>query len=304
MDIISLDSSLQSSLNWQKAIEEAFKLKKAQKKILWLLDFDLRNLKIGFLDKQSHFLAFSLAIKHFKENIWPEFANYSLGVAFYKGEHFFQDFFLSSTELISFQVWCQEKFKTIAFFNQEAKVNLSTFKDITENTAPSLTKFFKEDLWVNYLENLQEFLDLKINKFIILKQKPKEELIFIHSLNGQKFSPFKIFLEKEKTIWSINKKCSVAFCLPSRFVIYPSHYTYFEKVLKILTLKAIEFKWLPEEELIQNLEGLNYLLYFPEFISTRGKRNLQGFMAAGGETLILSKSLEENLLLKQLDNLL
>ncbi|MBI3211206.1 MAG: hypothetical protein HYZ47_00760, partial [Simkania negevensis] len=84
-------------------------------------------------------------------------------------------------------------------------------------------------------------------------------------------------LEKEEV--------KVGVVLPLLSLVEESLLEKVEKIFTRLNEPKISYRVIEEPFLTENWDGLDTLLVFPEYLSSHGKRKLQGFIAAGGKVL-------------------
>lgn len=285
---IHLDGKVQSDLNWKGAREQAEKARERGLKVLWALDLGLFESLQQPLTNQGQFLTLTLSLEHFRDSLWQEFKDCTLGVSLFRGDaDFRKGFSWDSHQEENFMTWLQEN----------CSIDASGWDEIEEREP--LIRLFCRDVSVEYLnllagrlpDNLPLFLFLDLSSFEGSRQ---EEL---HYMNPERFERFRLALKNahlpfEALKWAETTErltsddlIQVGICVPPMSFNRATHYEGFEQALIELEKAKLPYKLIPEHALTANWDGLDYLLYSPTGLSPQGKRKLQGFCAAGGTVI-------------------
>lgn len=84
-EIITLDGTVTSTLDWAKHRKNALQSIGAGKQILWHLEMGLFSQLNKPLTDSTQFQTLGLAIDHFRDTLWKEFHGFTLGLSLYKG---------------------------------------------------------------------------------------------------------------------------------------------------------------------------------------------------------------------------
>lgn len=246
IEIITLDGSISSSLNWKEDREKAFFAIGKGKKILWYLDFKLFKGLLKPISNEGQFQTLRLAIKHFKETIWNEFYAFSKGLLLYRGP----------ADLTSCIPWNEEL--------QNAYLSL---------TSPFQQKLFARDVFGDFLGQLAEEAPLDIPLFIEFDTLPENPLLKALLTHPERFKRFKV---ESDFSWNTFEIKEIGISFPPIEIVE-------EDLLKPFTIFfKKDIKLIPEEQLTLAWNGLNTLYYSKKCVSFQGLRKLQGFVAAGG----------------------
>lgn len=285
-----LDATQKSTLNWQESIALAEAAIKKEKKILWELDFGLFDRLLHPLSHSQQFLSLCLGIEHFHQIIWPSFQDSTFGVSLYKGLFSFQEI-SEKIQTKALQDWIQARFDSIEDFQQETGVEANAFNAIDIKTLQDRPKtrfmasLFCRDVALDYIKQLAGQLPHDAEAIIQLdvddQLSPMEKLIFF---NEECFRPllykFDPYLSETPS--------QLGICLPPMSKFSSRWNRQLDQAINELLKKQLAFRPIAEEALITNLEGLDDLIVCPSAISYQGKRQLQGFCAAGGRVLLLA----------------
>lgn len=260
MGIIRLDATQKSTLNWEDAVLKAKQAIKQNARILWELDFGLFDRLLHPLPHLQQFQSFCLAIDHFREIIWSQFAEVSDGVCLYRGP-------LDKVESI------------IATHQDKFSEWLSTFVECSQSAEDTfLERLFCRDIALDYIKQLAGQLPygaIPTIKPILMEQlSPVESSIFF---NEEFYRPLEIGVREAEG--------STAICLPSTSHYCRESIDLLNTACEELVKRGVQFRFIAEEALIMNLGGLDELIVAPKTLSSQGKRKLQGFCAAGGTVI-------------------
>ncbi len=268
---IHLNATQKSALEWNKSIHEAVLTVEKGKEILWELDFGLFSRLLHPLKHPQQFLSLCLAIEHFHEIIWNRFRDSTCGVVIYQGSFSSQEI-LEKTDKIAFDDWIQTHLHS-------------------DKATPFSQLLFCRDVALDYIKQLAGQFPYGVDIFIQLSLDdsftPIEKLIF---LNEECYKPL-LYQVNGNFIAVEDSEAKVGICLPPMNRFFHQWNFLLDEALKKLSTMQIRYRPIPEESLITHLEGLDDLIICPSAISLPGKRQLQGFCAAGGRILSLETTL-------------
>ena len=297
---IYLDGRSESDLNWKKGKEEALEAIEHGYTIMWNLDLgDLCALRHP-LKHEGQFLSLTLALKHFQETMWSEFKSHTFGLILYRGSLDFSSHFrFDDSDETAFRQWLQE-------LNLKEIYPLDFDQIRTHHEGKLLTTLFCRDVIIEYLTLLANHLpdSLPIYLFLDLTNSPfPSPLAQIQLLNPERYTRFHLALRalelpfqalgwetptaegyfgKESVVLPKAEHPTAGICLPPVDDHRPDHYKGFEKAIELLKERKIPFKFISENFLTAEWDGLDDLFYHPAGLTFQGKRKLQGFCAAGG----------------------
>jgi hypothetical protein len=185
------------------------------------------------------------AIAHFVEEVWPVAAEKTRGVLLYRG----------SLPL----VWSEER-----------RELLKSWIARQMRGAVALDERFVADLWMAHFQLVSYQLPEELEVFIdIPKRSYPDPLIAAHVLRRERFAPFRFWEEGGGGVEG---------------VLLPDEERVDEEVLGALRrVYQPQMRILEESRLSEEWEGLDRLFVPLAALSDRGRRQLKGFEAAGGE---------------------
>jgi tRNA (guanine-N7-)-methyltransferase len=280
---IPLDATQKSTLNWEEAITLAERAVKEHSRILWDLKLGLFDQLLSPLSNQQQFLALSLAIQHFSEIIWSKFSEHSVGAILFRGPLNLSHL-MTKEHSSGLQAWIQDRFETIEAFCEATHIEADAFDKLTPCLLSACTEgntilaYFYRDAALDYLKQLAGQLPYGVEPLIELDVPnhltPIEKHIY---LNKECYGPIRLLNASTET-----KNCSWGICLPPVTTYSPESYRWLDQAIEKLNQQEIDYVAIPEEALITHLEGLDHLIVSPLTLSMQGKRQIQGFCAAGG----------------------
>jgi len=286
--IVTLNGTLQSDLDWKEAKKQADQWIAQGFKILWKIECGLFNRLTYPLTHQSQFLSLTLALEHFRDSIWQEFKEHSLGLCLYQGPGNFQETLIwNDAQEHNYNRWLADHALTASSFYQQ---------------------LFCQDVCVEYLLLLASRLPDFISVFLFLDVttlnhplqllNPERFERFQLALKGT-YLPFKAYGWHTSTPWGTLsdtleelpelKETSIGLCIPSMDYLECVTYEKLADALSQVQLRGYGVRLVAESQLTAQWDGLDLMIYAPEGLSVQGKRKLQGFCAAGG-TVITTNS--------------
>jgi hypothetical protein len=247
--IITLDAKTTSALDWTKARTEALQKIATGKKILWHLDFGCFRDFMKPISNQEQFLALTLAVDHFISTLSNEFRSYSKGMLIYQGP---------------------------ADFAETIPVGE------IEGTDPLERSLKARNIASDYLQQLITKLPDTISAYIAFDRMASDALITDLSHDPSAYGRLKILPDAHS--WSPEADLSTGLLMPPMHLTQSVHLESFRNVDRVIDL---QYKKIPESRLIHHWSGLDRLYYVEGALSSQGRRQLQGFIAAGGEVVTL-----------------
>jgi len=280
---IDLDGTLRSNLDWKRAQEQAQAAVKKGSCVMWKMDMGLFNRLAYPLTHQGQFLSLTLALEHFRDSLWKEFASETVGLSLFQGSaDFTHNFRWDDHEKENWRHWLQE-----IGDSRFASLNLIEISDHEEGA--QLLRLYCRDVCMEYFTLLAASLPDALPLYLYLDAASFSSLSLVSSMqlfNPERFDRFHLSLKGAQLPFDASDgELSIGICVPPMHFYQASHYEGLEKGLKVLKQKSIPFKLIAESYLTAQWEGLDDLLYSPKGLSPQGKRKLQGFCAAGGRVI-------------------
>lgn len=299
---IPLDGRMQSDLDWKKAQQQARQAIDNGYGVMWEMRMNLFQELIHPLTNQAQFLSLTLALEHFRDSLWKEFKSHTVGLILYRGSVDFT---------IGFR-WDEHQEKNLRGWLQNIdEPDLATleFSDIEKHPeGAQLIRLYCRDVAIEYLALLATRVPDSLPAYLFLDMEsfPHSLVTEIQLLNPERFDRLRLALQghqlpfhalgwgKPTSIGYSGKASvdlpqeqfpSIGICVPPMHFYHIKHYQGLEQALLSLQKHSLPFKLIAESHLTAQWDGLDYLLYVPEGLTTQGKRKLQGFCAAGGTAI-------------------
>ena len=323
---IFLEGGMKSDLEWNRARVDALKYIEKGYMIVWEINLGLFSELTCPLSNQTQYLSLSLSIEHFRDSLWKEFGDKSLGLIIYRGSADFSSCLtLDIQQLENLKEWLQDIFVDEQNFKSETGIEVSSLQEIhpdilmKSKSGHLLLSLFCRNMAVEYMNLLTNRLPDTLPRYVILDvhSLAEDPLWQVQILNVEVFdslnlivdgatvplsfigydkrSPYGFFgSENPALIDAIDSeetqrqdRETIGVCVPSPILCRPSHYRNLRETLQALIENGQSFRIIPESMLITNWDGLDFILFVPESLSYQGKRKLQGFCAAGGTAVTL-----------------
>ena len=252
------------------------------KKILWEVELSFPK-KPLFIQDSTHFFSLGLWLKEISQKLYAPLSENTLGVVLFKGSADFSSYFLwTEQQELLFQERLGEQ----------------------PSLSPKLCKFFfSADVLAEYLQRLCSFLPDSLLAFCLIDTSSlslaeiayfatKER--FGHLILGVTPTPLLIGHIKWEQIqeqyklhptFTESSTASLGVCLPPLEEITDDQISRVSALLCDADNHSKPLRILTETYLHESWDELDELIVFPDFISTQGKRKVQGFIAAGGSVL-------------------
>lgn len=288
---ISLNGRLHSDLDWKTAYSEAKFIQQEGKKIFWQMDLGLFKQLPFPLSNQMQFQSFSLALEHFRDSLWKEFEQDSVGLCLCRSSADFSEGFpWDEKQIQNWQGWLQDHFKVKQNLEVEIGKPVGHFGDCHPQNIHLnwLVKLYCRDVVAEYLHLLTANLTDSIPLYLVLDRSSIPNLLQKARLTTlERFEPFHLILEEEESFPQAN----IGICLPPISQTASIYYLEIDEALQELIKRHFSFRFIPEYFLTSWWEGLDYLVVSSFSITPQGRRKLQGFCAAGGIVLTLGQPL-------------
>jgi hypothetical protein len=298
---IGIDGRVRASLDWTSAIQKATAEVDAGRQILWQMDLGLFSRLDLPLSNQMQWQALYLSLEQFLKTVWKDFQAHSAGLVIYAGEIDFSKNFPWDATLVShWQGWLQDRFGSINALNDECGLKYSSFdeahpKESSNTPLSDLVKLFCRDTVADYLNMLVSSISDSLPLYMHLRaSEPLDPLLFYQLSTAERFGRFHLIFEegfckdlaggsrRNKEGKQHSESINVGICLPGAEIVKPSLLRNLQTAISQLQKTNISYVVIPEEHLIQQWEGLDYILYSSKGLASQGKRKLQGFCAAAG----------------------
>lgn len=296
---ITLDGHADASLDWRTAIESAKKYTNEGYRLFWELNLGLFDGLSAPLFDQTQFMTLGLSIQHFRNTIWKEFHQYSIGISLYQGSiDFSKQFKWDSHQIKELQEWLQERFLTTDLFNFETQLSVANFNGITpellqqNRIGRGLFSLYCCDAAVDYLNLFAGQLPGELPVCVCLDTREiSDPLLLAQLLSKERFDRLhRAITEGVLPIRSLtaspvhpfSNDVKIGFCLPNQIHCKPSLIESLKGTLDSLLSRKIPFRIIPESTLTVEWDGLDEILFSSKMVSQQGMRKLRGFAAAGG----------------------
>lgn len=290
---IVLPAQMHDELIWEKELLQARKALSEEKKILWELDFGFQESCFSLAD-DALFNAQKMAIEIWNERVWKEFEKETLGLVLFRGSFALADL------LLQFELDERMEEDAIGFFQDNFQLSFSSFETFSK-LFPEHMQLYCVSVLSEYLHRFLAHLPMELAVFfaaeipaacssalaaLLLSKKYFEYMHPITKMHGSTLLPgigwgraseVGFFGERGKLVCA-----QIGLVLPEDALLL-SNLDEIEKITEQLTGKGLIFRLIPEALVSEQWDGLNTLIFFTNLLSVAGKRQLQGFAAAGGE---------------------
>ncbi len=282
---IKLDGTAQADLSWKKEREKALELVDKGCHLFWEIDLGLFDRLTLPLDHQGQFLSLTLSLEYFRDTLWNEFKDKTIGLSIYRGDLDFSSRFCWDVQQTdNLNKWIKQ------------------FGDIADQQ--QIARLFCRDAAIEYLSLLATRLPDALACFLMLDaQSIDNPLHEAQLLNPERYDLLNVAIKNSNLPWDSWKwqenqlkknhpsKAQVGVCFPPMEMFQVQNYAGLDKAFESLLKQKIPFRIIAENHLITGWDGLDYLIYVPAGLSPQGKRKLQGFCAAGGTCVTLGQPL-------------
>lgn len=294
---IRLNGALSADLNWSIVKDKAIRAIQYGYLIMWEIDFGLFDRLTQPLNHQMQFLSFALCLEHFRDHLWKEFKAHTVGVSLYRGSLDFSGQF----------PWTEHQEKNCKEWLEDLGIVVNSLDQLfaaEDIELQQLIQLFCRDVAMEYLSLLATRLpdSLPIYLYLdasLIKSTPK----LIQLLNPERFERFNLCLQGthlpfEALGWNnatyrgysgtlLNNckpknKPTIGLVVPPLKFNRLLSYEGIEEAIKIIEEHSYSLKFIAENHVTAEWDGLDFLIFSPNGLSKEGKRKLQGFCAAGG----------------------
>lgn len=288
-----LDARMKASLDWKSETEAARKYVENGSKIFWDMDLGLFSRLDRPLSNQTQFQTFCLSLEHFRDTLWKEFKDQTIGLGICSMDiDFSKGFPWDEEQLSNWHGWLQDHFDTVQILNDETGSDFKGFEKSDPRTAGNVlmqhvVRLYCRDALAEYLGLLVARLPDALPIYTTLKAGEIKDPLFLAQLSARdRFDRLNLELKNFSEPFSlVSAEANVAICLPSIECVRPSHCAGLREAMEFLKKLSVPFRIIPESLLITEWDGLDDLIYSPAGLSYQGRRKLQGFCAAGGRLI-------------------
>lgn len=287
---IPLNGRLTADLDWREARQLAKQAVERGYVLMWDMQLGLFDQLLQPLANQTQFLSFTLALQHFRDSLWQEFAGCTMGISLYRG----------SADFSQGLPWDREQEDNLSAWLHERRMT-----DAPIHLRRQAVRLFSCDAAVEYLTLLSRHLPDALPAYLYLDVTSLAEDYIgeMQLLHPERYDGFNLVLKGHQLpfeawgwdvpsphgysgtrylAWPDLLSPSIGVCLPSSHCRLPDDYQGMEEVIEALKKVSLPFKLMGEEWLTSQWDGLDYLVCISSSISVQGKRKLMGFCAAGG----------------------
>ncbi len=304
-----LDGRTQVELDWKKAREQALQAVEKGYLLLWDMDLGLFDRLAHPLSNQTQFLSLTLSLEHFRDSLWKEFKQQTIGLSLYRGQaDFSRRFPWDHGQEQNLKEWLLD-------CGKEDLAALSLYVLEQQAESQQLVRLFCRDVAIEYLSLLASRLpdDLLAYLYLDASSLAHAPLHQLQLLNPERFNrlhlalkgqtlPFQAWGWHQPTMHGYSgalpfvlphvPEITIGICVPSMSCYHSQHYQGLDQAIRHLQERQLPFKLIAETHLTAQWDGLDYILYAPAGLSVQGKRKLQGFCAAGGTVVSTQHLLE------------
>jgi len=267
---IELDGSYTASLDFSAALKRAQSALERGKKLYWQIDLELFGDPALLSQNAGRHASRLLALDHFLETCYNRYRNSTFGISLYQGPADFR-------------------------------------KSFGQESADLSALFSLRDLAADYLSLLAGALPDELLVFLAFDKGSLKESELLQALNLELFERFLLAVKGSASyFYALSWQHGAAsyggldlptfpdkiatttgFLLPGKDFITESNLAALEKAL--CTLKASDgaYRLLPESRMTAYWDELDKLVAIDGSLSFSGQRQLQGFLAAGGQSVLL-----------------
>ena len=317
--LIDLEGGLRATLDWKAARQRAIDGAALGKGIFWKIHLGLFSQLFYPLENQMQHQSLKLSLEHFKETLWSEFKERTVGLCIYQGDlDFSLHFPWDELQQSNFRLWLKEHFGDSHTFHMEMHeptgavatedlMSIDTYALSSSPAGKQLVRLFCRDACAEYLTLLTNHLPDALPLFVLMDNTLDNPLYIAQLASQERFDRLHVALRKSPMpaafTWDIpsgstgnqtavlatnsHLAATVGVCLPAMHLCRPSHYLGLELALTWLLQNKVDFRLVPEGMLTSGWDGLDYLLVVPSGLSAAGTRMLRGFCAAGGTVVIM-----------------
>jgi hypothetical protein len=307
---IYLDGQIQSDLDWREAKKQAKESIDQGYKILWDLHLGLFDGLKQSIGNQTQFLSLILSLEHFRDFLWEELQEHTIGISLFRGNiEWHRNFPWDDEQQIQYKEWLKK-------IGKESFMEL-TFRELNaQKEGKRLLHLFCRETLIEYIELLAARLPETLTPYIFLNATPLATMPVpqLEALHPELFKRIQIVVKGHTLPLSVvgwqskatikgysgcisvqpllTQDIKVGVSLPSLLIYESLPYEEIIGAISLLQEKKIPLVLIPESQLTSNWDGLDYVIYSPSGLSAQGKRALRGFCAAGGAIIPTDSKLD------------
>ena len=317
---IGIDGRIKANLSWAKAHAAAQDYIQQGLRLFWEIDLGLWNKLEQPLSSTTQFMSLSLSLEHFRDTLWKEFRDHSVGLCLFRGPiDFSQSLAWDAEQVVNLQTWLQELFGTHAAFSAETGIPVESFASLTRAklqgtpTGTDLLQLFCRDACGEYLDLLAARLPDTLPLYVLLDAQgfnniyrlaqllTKERYPRLHvGIKGERVGGTFAWEGTPLSMGMIGREphpCkpietpTIGICFPKMTDCRPAKNAKLKAAMENLHHYTIPFRIIPESYLTVEWDGLDYLIVDSVFVDIPLSRKLHGFCAAGGTVVAVGEML-------------
>lgn len=283
---IRIDGSTRSDLSWKEAAAAAMVYRDQGLKLFWEIDLGLFSFLESPLGSQTQFLSLCLSLEHFRDTLWKEFRQESIGLCLYRG----------SLDLSLKFPW-----------DEEQRENLKEWWHEKADEKEHL-KLFCSDAAGEYLNMLAAHLPDNLPLFVLFDVGALDDPFMIARLLSKERYPH-ITIGAKGALWNgmhllgsefgwedarlpkgVISRQTVSVCDPHQIslgICLPAEKQCqtgaLRETMETLVKEKTPFRVIPAGRLLTEWDGLDHLIVETSTVDKPLFRMLQGFAAAGGK---------------------
>lgn len=266
--LLSINGQMNADLDWRSTESMAQGYVDKGLKLLWRLDLGLFKPLRYPLEHQTQFLSLILSLEHFRDTLWKKFKEDTLGVCLYEGDaNMVEQLHWNPTLNENYLAWGRQVLKD-AFRAEDRNQKCIFARDAAVEYLSLLANRMPDEMQIFVFLDVAELNDLAIEAQLVHRERYERMHVIVKNSRLPTFFPY--------------KASEVGLALPHYSLVANYSYQGLGTLLNKLVENDRSFRLIPETYLINEWDGLNYLLVIAETINVQARRKLQGFCAAGG----------------------
>lgn len=309
--VIELQAHPDDDLLWINANEQALEAIRNHKLILWDLDLGLHS-QVLETESSMQFFNFGIAIQEFVEKVWNNFKEHTLGVILYRGNADFTQRFAFTEDMLAHFL---ETIHDDATLSRIQKIiDTSHHEWVRSLDSEPLFHFYVAGMFAQYMQRLSSYLPEELLVFALIDLTEIQSTCFaayllskerfghillglkharaaMGHLNWQEGACLGGWIGRGSAYFSTISEVKIAICLSDDVHFSIQLESAMNFLFDELAISHIPCRTIPESQLTEAWDGIDYIVVPPFPVSYQLKRRLQGFCAAGGTVVFMGESI-------------
>lgn len=266
INAVNLACALDQDLNWHEVKKNAFQIIERGKYLFWCFCFGLEEGPLLFEDT-ARFLSLTVAIETFLKEVYPFFADKTFGASIYKG----------NLDIASRFLWSETHEKNLT----EGKLSEELYcTDVFAGYLHRLASFFPDSILPFCFFNISTFSVIKSAQLL-----SKERFAHLHLAIKGEYQPLGSLIWDNNQAFFSQKETRIGILLP---IDERCSVEVLARLQKLLEKIEEAPRVIPETIFNEQWDGIDIIYALEDKLTVSGKRQLQGFAAAGGEIILVS----------------